>query len=180
MEAISTRTTNTERDEFICTAGVISKVRPLKSRKGDIYAQAVMEDMTGSIEAIVFPDSYRKLQSILKNEIPMLIKAGIRVEEGASPKLIINHAEPLEEAKVPLPTSIRIRIALETATPATIDALHAICRESKGAAKVLFYVERAGDFMAVLETDGEYNIYPDSSFRRRISELSGVTLQVVS
>src|SRR5215467_2717041 len=72
VETISAMTTGTGRDEVICTAGVISKVRPLKSRKGDLYAQAVLEDMTGSIEAIVFPDSYRKLQAILKQEIPML------------------------------------------------------------------------------------------------------------
>src|SRR5262249_6424467 len=179
VEAISAMTTGTERDEVICTAGVISKVRPLKSRKGDLYAQAVLEDMTGSIEAIVFPDSYRKLQAILKQEIPMLVKAGVRVEEGANPRIIINNLQPLDEAQPTLPNEIRIRISLETATPATIDALYAICREKKGKAKVLFSLERAGDFMTVMEADG-YNICPDRSFMTRVSELSGITVQVIS
>ena len=179
VETISAMTTGTERDEVICTAGVISKVRPLKSRKGDLYAQAVLEDMTGSIEAIVFPDSYRKLQAILKLEIPMLVRAGVRVEEGANPRIIINNLQPLDEAQPTLPNEIRIRISLETATPATIDALYAICREKKGKAKVLFSLERAGDFMTVMEADG-YNICPDRSFMTRVSELSGITVQVIS
>src|SRR6185312_3115244 len=44
--AISEMTTGTGRDE-ITTAGVITGVRVMKSRKGDLYANAVMEDMTG-------------------------------------------------------------------------------------------------------------------------------------
>jgi DNA polymerase-3 subunit alpha len=171
-ETINAMTTGTGRDELIHTAGIVSKVRVLKSRKGDLYAQAALEDMTGSIEAVVFPDAFKKLQALLRQEIPMLVKASIRVEEGASPKIIISHLEPLEEARPKLPRSIRIRVPLETATQATVDALHAICHERRGEAKVLFDVERSGDFMVVMEADG-YNICPDRSFIARVEELCG-------
>src|SRR6185437_4816721 len=67
---ITEMTSGTGRDE-ITTAGVISAVRVMKSRKGDLYANAVMEDMTGTVEAIVFPEAYKRLQNILKQEIPM-------------------------------------------------------------------------------------------------------------
>src|SRR5579859_2426131 len=172
VETISAMTTGTGRDELINTAGMVSNVRVLKSRKGDLYAQAILEDMTGTIEAVVFPDAYKKLQTILKQEIPMLVKASIRVEEGSNPKVIINQLTPLEEAQPKLPRSIRIRVPLETATEATVDALHAICHERKGEAKVLFDVERPGDFMVVMEADG-YNICPDRSFITRVEELCG-------
>jgi DNA polymerase-3 subunit alpha len=178
-EDLSAMTASLGRDEVITTAGMITNLRVLKSRKGDLYAQAVLEDMTGTIEAIVFPEAFKKLQPLLKQEIPMLVKAGVRVEEGSNPKITISSMEPLEEAKPVLPNSIRIRIALENATPATIDALHSICREKKGTAKVLFSLERAGDFMTVMEADG-YNICPDRAFMTRVSELSGVTVQVIS
>jgi len=172
VETISAMTTGTGRDELINTAGMVSNVRVLKSRKGDLYAQAVLEDMTGTIEAVVFPDAYKKLQTILKQEIPMLVRASIRVEEGSNPKVIINQLTPLEEAQPKLPRSIRIRVPLDTATEATVDALHAICHERKGEAKVLFDVERPGDFMVVMEADG-YNICPDRSFITRVEELFG-------
>ena len=172
VEAISQMVTGTGRDEFIDTAGMVFSVRPLKSRKGDLYAQAKVEDMTGTIEAVVFPDAYKKLQVILKQEIPMLIKASIRVEEGASPKIIINQLQPLEEAKANLPRSVRIRVPLDTATETTIDALHAICHERKGEAKVMFAMERTGDFMVVMEAD-RYNICADRSFITRVEELCG-------
>lgn len=174
VEAISAMTTGTGRDEFVNTAGVITGVRPMKSRKGDLYAQAKMEDMTGTIEAVVFPDAYKKLQALLKQEIPMLVKASIRVEEGANPKIIINQLTPLEEAQPKLPRSVRIRVPLDTATEGTIDALHAICDERKGEAKIMFAVERPGDFMAVMEMEsGRYNVCADRSFITRVEELCG-------
>jgi DNA polymerase-3 subunit alpha len=85
---------------------------------------------------------------------------------------MISQLIPLEEAKVNLPRSIRIRVPLDTATEATVDALHAICHERKGEAKVMFAVERAGDFMVLLEAD-RYNICADRSFITRVEELCG-------
>src|SRR5579859_2660193 len=93
-EVLNAMTASLGRDEVITTAGMVTNVRVLKSRKGDLYAQAVLEDMTGAIEAIVFPDAYKKLQALLKQEIPMLVKAGVRVEEGANPKITIAHLDP--------------------------------------------------------------------------------------
>ncbi len=170
-EAIGSMTTGTGRDE-VYAAGILSNLRVLKSRKGDLYAQAVLEDMTGSVDAIVFPEAYKRLQAILKQEIPMLVRCSIRVEEGATAKIAVSQMTPLEEAKPKLPRSIRIRVPLETATPATVDALHTICRERRGDAKVLFDVERGGDFMVVMEADG-YNVCPDRSFITRVEELCG-------
>ncbi|HSM87503.1 MAG TPA: DNA polymerase III subunit alpha [Candidatus Limnocylindrales bacterium] len=170
-EAIGEMTSGTGRDE-ITTAGVISGVRVMKSRKGDLYANAVLEDMTGTVEAIVFPEAYKRLQNILKQEIPMLVRASVRVEEGSNPKIAISQLTPLDEARPKLPKSIRIRLGLDAATPGTVDALHSICKERRGEAKVLFDLERPGDFMVVMEADG-YNVCPDRSFIARVEELCG-------
>jgi DNA polymerase-3 subunit alpha len=94
------------------------------------------------------------------------------VEEGSAPKIAISQLTPLEEAQPKLPRSIRIRVPLESASAATVDALHSICHERPGQAKVLFDVERAGDFMVVMEADG-YNVCPDRSFITRVEELCG-------
>ncbi len=130
----------------------------LKSKRGDFYAQGALEDMSGSVEMLVFPEAYRKLQEKVKLEVPVLIRGGVRIEEGANPKLTVNDISPLEDAKVPLPNSLRIRVPLETASESTVDALHTLCAQQKGEAKVLFDVERQGDFMVVMEAEG-YNVH---------------------
>src|SRR5437868_694172 len=171
-EELSTMKSSTGKDENITTAGIITNVRVLKSKRGDFYAQSALEDMTGSVEMIAFPEAYKKLQEKMKLEIPVLIRGGVRVEEGSNPKLTVNEIIPLEDAKVPLPRSLRIRIISSDQSDATVDARHALFRERQGQAKVLFDVERAGDFMVVMEAEG-YNVLPDRTFIARVEELCG-------
>jgi DNA polymerase-3 subunit alpha len=163
---------STNKDETITTAGLITGLRVSKSRKGDLWAQAALEDMSGKVELLVFPEAYKKLAEKVKLEVPVLIRGGVRIEEGASPKVTANEIMPLDEARVPLPKALRIRIPLESATGGTVDALHALCRERHGEAKVLFDVERDGDFMVVMEAEG-YNVMPDRNFLGRVEALCG-------
>lgn len=170
-QVIAAMKQSTGRDE-IYTAGMLTNVRVLKSKKGEFYAQAVLEDMLGTVEAIVFPEAYRRLGDRVKLEVPVLVRGGVRVEEGANPKLLIGDIEPLEQARPKLPRSIRIRVPLETASVGTVDELHSFCTSHPGEARVLFDVERSGDFMVIMEPEG-YNVQPDRAFISRVEELCG-------
>jgi DNA polymerase III subunit alpha len=163
---------STAKDENITTAGLITGLRVAKSRRGELWAQAALEDMLGKVELLVFPEAYKKLAEKVKLEVPVLIRGGVRIEEGANPKITANDIIPLDEARVPLPKALRIRIPLGSATDSTVDALHALFSERQGEAKVLFDVEREGDFMVVMEAEG-YNVMPDRGFLGRVEELCG-------
>ena len=169
---ISAMTASTGKDEVITTAGVITSLRIAKSKKGDFYAQAALEDMSGKVDMIVFPEAYRRLQEKVKLEVPVLVKAGVRIEEGANPKITVADISALEDVKVPLPKALRIRIPIETSTEQTVEALHSVFNERKGEAKVLFDVERQGEFMVVMEAEG-YNVLPDRNFIARVEQLCG-------
>jgi DNA polymerase-3 subunit alpha len=172
IEEISAMKNSTGKDETIATAGIIMNVRVQKSKRGDLYARATLEDMSGSMDMFVFPDAYKRIAEKVKLEVPVLVKTGVRVDEGTNPTLAVSEIMPLEDAKVPLPRAIRIRVPLETAGSATVDDLHTLFRERKGDARVLFDVERAGDFMVVMEAEG-YNVVPDRNFIARVEKLCG-------
>src|SRR5437879_2564493 len=171
-EEIAAMKNSTGKDETITTAGIITNVQVLKSKRGDFYAQAILEDMSGSIDMIVFPEAFKKIGEKVKLEVPVLVKAGVRIEEGANPKITAAEIMPLEDAKVPLPRALRIRLPLDTAAATTVDDLHALFLERKGEARVLFDVERQGDFMVVMEAEG-YNVLPDRNFIARVEQLCG-------
>jgi DNA polymerase-3 subunit alpha len=171
-EELAAMKNSTGKDETIMTAGLITNVRVLKSKRGEFYAQAILEDMAGSIDMIVFPEAYKRLGEKVKLEVPVLVKAGVRIEEGANPKITAAEIMPLEEAKVALPRAIRIRVPLETSGENTVDDLHQLFLVSKGEAKVLFDVERKNDFMVVMEAEG-YNVLPDRNFIARVEKLCG-------
>jgi DNA polymerase-3 subunit alpha len=162
---------STGRDETL-VGGILKGIRVAKSKKGDLYAQGQLEDMNGSLDILCFADSYRRLADKLKLTVPVLVKGSVRVEEGSNAKLMIGDITPLEEAKPKLPQNLRIKIPLEGVSAATIDELHLLCAECKGGARVLFDLERKGDFTAVMEAEG-YNVLPDRAFIHRVEELCG-------
>jgi DNA polymerase III subunit alpha len=162
---------STGRDEVL-VGGILKAVRVSKSKKGDLYAQGRLEDMNGSVDILCFSDSFKRLADKLKLDVPVLVKGSVRVEEGSNAKLMISDITPLEQAEPKLARSLRIKIPLETASIGTVDALHTLCAERKGEAKVLFDLERKGDFTVVMEVEG-YNVLPDRSFINRVEELCG-------
>jgi len=170
-EDVCNMKSSTGRDEVL-VGGMLKGVRISKSKKGELYGQGRLEDMIGSLDVLCFSDSFKRLSERLKLEVPVLVKGSVRVEEGSNPKLLISDITPLEEAQPKLPRSLRIKIPLESASPGTIDALYSICAACKGEAKVLFDLERRGDFTAVMEAEG-YNVLPDRAFINRVEELCG-------
>ncbi len=162
---------STGKDEILI-GGILKGIRVAKSKKGDLYAQGQLEDMNGSVDVLCFAEPYRRLSEKLKLTVPVLVKGGVRVEEGSNSKLMIGDITPLEEAKPKLPTHLRIKVALETASPSTIDELQTLCNERRGSARVLFDLERKGDFTVVMEAEG-YNVLPDRAFISRVEELCG-------
>ena len=156
----------------VTIGGVLKGIRVAKSKRGDLYAQGQIEDMNGSVDMLCFADAYKRLSEKLKLTVPVLVKGGVRVEEGSNPKLMVDDITPLEEAKPRLPSHLRIKVSLETASAETIDALHTICSERKGEARVLFDLERKGDFTVVMEAEG-YNVLPDRAFINRVEDLCG-------
>ncbi len=162
---------STGRDE-VSIGGILKNIRVAKSKKGDLYAQGQLEDMNGSVEILCFADAYKRLADKLKLTVPVLAKGGVRVEDGSNSKLMIGDITPLEQAQPKLPQHLRIKISVEDASPATIDELHTLCLERRGAARVLFDLERKGDFTVVMEAEG-YNVLPDRTFIHRVEELCG-------
>jgi len=79
---------------------------------------------------------------------------------------------PPRPRSAPRARAIRIRAPLETAAETVVDDLHVLFLERKGEAKVLFDVERQGDFMVVMEAEG-YNVLPDRNFIARVEQLCG-------
>ena len=109
---------STGRDEILI-GGMLTNIRVAKSKKGDLYAQGQLEDMNGSVDILCFADNYKRLADKLRLTVPVLVKGGVRVEEGSNSKLMIGDITPLEEAKPKLPNHLRIKVPLENVSPAT-------------------------------------------------------------
>ena len=53
-----------ERDQWVVIGGVVDKLQKKITKKGSVMMFATIEDMTGSMELLVFPKTYEKTQNV--------------------------------------------------------------------------------------------------------------------
>jgi DNA polymerase-3 subunit alpha len=58
----------------VWVGGVISGLRPLKTRKGDRMAVFMLEDIAGSLEVVVFPETFAKHASLIEADAMLLVR----------------------------------------------------------------------------------------------------------
>ena len=69
------------------------------SKNGNKYAFVGLSDATASFEAFLFSDGLTKYESVIEEEVPLLVKVTIdKQTEDASPRIMINSVKKLDEA----------------------------------------------------------------------------------
>ncbi|MGE3974214.1 MAG: DNA polymerase III subunit alpha [Bdellovibrionales bacterium] len=76
--------------------GLVATFREVITRKGTRMGFGQLEDLTGSVEMVVFPDAYAKFQLLLKEERPIVIE-GTMEKENETPKIIVDAIYTLEQ-----------------------------------------------------------------------------------
>jgi DNA polymerase-3 subunit alpha len=155
----------------ISIAGVITGLKVAKSKRGEMYAQAALEDTVGKIELIAFASAYEKLAEKLKIDVPVLVRGTLRGDEDAAPKLSVSSIQALEDVKLKLPDALRIRVPLHSPDAALLTKLDAIFRAAPGAGKLLLNLEEPGEFCAVLEPG--LAVAADVAFIEQVESLVG-------
>lgn len=59
-------------------AGVVTGVRPLRTKRGDRMAVITIEDLTGTISAIAFPNVYEEYQSLLTKDSLVVLEGRVK------------------------------------------------------------------------------------------------------
>src|SRR5712691_2421596 len=113
--------------EEIAVAGIVVAVRPMRSRKGDRWAIFTLQDMTGLLEVLAFPEAFARVEAMLKGAAPLLIKGRVNVEE-AGTRIAMMEAQPLEDVAEPLPSLLRVHVDLGLLDEFTLDRLHELFR----------------------------------------------------
>ena len=121
-------------------AGVMEGVKVKRTKKGDKMANLVLEDMTGSIEVIIFPDLFSKAKDILKSDEPVMIKGVLEVNE-TSRKIIAQDIIPLEDVKKKAIVGLEICLDEKYITKNLLLRLRQIVSNHPGDRELRFRVE---------------------------------------
>ena len=73
LGAVTTADVKSKAIKEVRIGGVITALKLKNTKKGDRYASFALEDWLGTIDSLVWPDTYRQVQSLIAADEPVLI-----------------------------------------------------------------------------------------------------------
>ena len=73
-------------------------------------ASFVLEDLEGSVEALVFPETYKKAAGRLADDQVVLVKGKAEVQDEGKARILASEVLPLEQAKMAEARFVTIRV----------------------------------------------------------------------
>jgi DNA polymerase-3 subunit alpha len=138
--------------EEVAVAGMVMALRPMRSRKGDRWAIVSLQDMTGGLEALVFPEALGRLEGLLKSGTPLLLRGRVNVEE-AGTRIAVQDAQPLDQLTSAGGELVRVRVELGSMDEFTLDRLKELFVRSPGSCPIAFDLLDADGSVATLRSN---------------------------
>ena len=156
--------------EEIVVAGIIVHSRPMRSRRGARWAILSLQDRTGVVEALVFPEAYQALEPLLKAATPLIVKGRVAVEDVGT-RMIVADARLLDQAIERPPSLLRVRVDLSAVDTGALDRLQQLFSSRPGRCRVAFELVREDGSEATLEASSA--VQADVELVERVREICG-------
>jgi DNA polymerase-3 subunit alpha len=144
----------------ITVAVLIVGTRPMRSKKGARWAIYTIQDMTGVQELLAFPESFARLEPMLKAGAPLLLKVRVQVEE-AGTRLSLQEAARLGDLAERPASSLRIRLKLEDLNEPLLDRLEEILSSFRGSSLVSLDLSDTRGASATLDVEKRVRACPE-------------------
>jgi len=156
----------------VAVCGILTGVVQKRNKKGELWAALQVEDLEGSVDAMVFSTQYERLLPMLQEDKAVLVRGLVLPEENAPPKLSVQDIVPLEVARLNLPALISIRVPLNgSGDGKRAAALHELFSRKPGETEVRLRLEKSRDFSVILDVGAK--VRPDKEFRAEVARICG-------
>ncbi len=87
-----------EEGQVVVVAGLVKDVRRITTRKGEVMAFVLLEDLQGEIEVVVFPRTYAEARDYLTPDTIVLVRGRVEVRND-TPAILADAVEPYRAAR---------------------------------------------------------------------------------
>lgn len=155
-----------EEGRRIILGGVISTLRRSVTKKGETMAYCTLEDLTGSIEVLIFPRTLEKYHHIVETDKVVLMKGRINLQED-SPKFFAEEISLLNLPEKDTP-KLYIKVDSEKVDQAMLEVIGQILQNYRGEIPVYFYFEKE---KKLILTDRSYWVNWQSDLENNLLEV---------
>lgn len=152
----------------VAIIAIIQAVKTIRTKRGDRMAFITLNDETDDIEAVVFPDLYRKTSKWLREE--MFVTAHGQIEKRNDRKQVLLHTiEPFDEANLQQPEHLFIKLTNQSRDEA-LNFIKRLTQKHPGQMPIIVYDPQSKRAYRLHE---DYLFYPDEVCLQALYEYFG-------
>ena len=153
-------------------AGIIASVKPLKTKRDERMATFVLEDLSGRIEVVAFPDSYNRNYEYLREGNLVWVK-GRFMGEGETRRVHLAEIMPLAEAFQKQARRMVVRIFLPGLEESVFEELKELLGKHEGDCPVYFELETPHAYRMMAQSKEIRGVFPSEELARSMERLLG-------
>jgi DNA polymerase-3 subunit alpha len=128
----------TEPSADLWAAGIVSGLRPLKTKKGDRMAVFMLDDVAGSVEVVVFPETFGKHGLLIESDAMLLVRGKFEKDD-ESARIVATELLPVAALKER--TTREVVIHLHGSSRNTLEALAELLSRHRGDRRVFLELD---------------------------------------
>jgi len=160
----------------VVLGGMISRVRMVTTKSGrnagSKLAVLTFEDLTGSIEAIVFSEELSKYRDLIAPDRIVFLSGEVD-RKREEPALRVSEVLPLEEGQQKFADALILRVNGDALLPDRLAEVKTICESHRGDRPFLLRIQMPRKMSVLLRCDETLRVKPDDAFRARIEGVLG-------
>jgi DNA polymerase-3 subunit alpha len=156
----------------VWVGGIVSGLRPLKTKKGDRMAVFMLDDIAGGIEVVVFPETFGKCGHLIASDAMLLVRGKLEKDEETA-RIVATELQPISLLKER--TTREVVIHLKASSRNTMEALAELLSRHRGDRRVSLEldVKHNGDKPLRVRADVAQRVRPSEKLVEEVEQLCG-------
>ncbi|HYX90719.1 MAG TPA: OB-fold nucleic acid binding domain-containing protein, partial [Myxococcaceae bacterium] len=186
------------RDETVSVAGIVSQLRERPTRTGKRMAWVTLEDLSGSVELVVFPGKdgskpvmdksgkwvkgaarpgYEEFERLLKSDDPLLVTGTVQMsnrdEETPTAEIIVDTVQSLREVREKRARRLEVRATSDLFTEERLLQLAKLAKQHEGGTPLALSLIFPGEAEAIIDAT-RMKVQPTDEFIQAVDKLFGM------
>jgi DNA polymerase-3 subunit alpha len=151
---------------------MVAAVKEISTKNGDRMAFVTLEDLAGTVEAVVFPDLYRSSMLHLAKDSAVLVKGQVDIGE-ETVKLLLSEVQPLTLPAENGPSLVEVTLAGDAASSEGLRRLKALLQAHPGGSPLRLHIELPEGGQVTIAPPPSLSVAADDSLRQELEEAFG-------
>ncbi|MBN2433643.1 MAG: DNA polymerase III subunit alpha [Spirochaetes bacterium] len=175
---INIEETSNGKSKTYSIVGILENVRTHITKKGATMAFAMLEDMEGSIEVVIFPRTYKKYQHMMSLSEPVMLTGEVEISEDEdsdyrSKKMLVSEIRTLAEVRNRSISAVHLNINTIGFDEMIMEKIRDLAQSNHGSCPLFFNIELENGQNALIRTHNCFNIEPTENVIHSLKSILG-------